>query len=79
MAELYQRQGLHDRAVRIYQRLLRTHPGDRRLKGRLEDAEMARRLAAAQTAEGREHGPVHKFRQRVMRVASRERVTKSLR
>ncbi|MEJ2677838.1 MAG: HD domain-containing phosphohydrolase [Gemmatimonadota bacterium] len=46
MAELYQRQGLHDRAVRIYRRLLRAHPGDRRLEARLEEAEIARRLAA---------------------------------
>ncbi len=46
MAELYQRQGLHERAVRIYRRLLRAHPGDRRLEARLEEAEISRRLAA---------------------------------
>lgn len=47
MAELYQRQGLHDRAVRIYRRLLRARPGDRRLEARLEEAEISRRMALA--------------------------------
>lgn len=48
MAELYARQGLHERAAEVYRALLRERPGDERLQRRLDEvagasAEAARR------------------------------------
>ncbi len=39
MADLYARQGLHDRAAEVYRELLRGRPGDARLEAKLREAE----------------------------------------
>ena len=41
MAELYTRQGLHERAAAVYRQLLTRRPGDPRLQSRLDAAEAA--------------------------------------
>jgi hypothetical protein len=48
LAEIYASQGLHDRAVAVYRRLIEQHPGDDRLLARLADLESA----AGWTEEG---------------------------
>lgn len=48
MAELYTRQGLYDRAERVYRRLLAMHPGEPRLTSRLEMVERLRREEMAE-------------------------------
>lgn len=40
MADLYARQGLHERAADVYRELLRGRPGDARLEAKLREAEM---------------------------------------
>ena len=49
MAELYARQGLHDRALRVYERLSEREPGDGELRARMEalKAQVARAASAA--------------------------------
>jgi hypothetical protein len=59
LAEIYASQGLHDRAVAVYRRLIEQHPGDDRLLARLSDLESASEWTEegpAQPAEAGEEG-----------------------
>ncbi|HUF67802.1 MAG TPA: tetratricopeptide repeat protein [Longimicrobiales bacterium] len=59
LAEIYASQGLHDRAVAVYRRLIEQHPGDDRLLARLSDLESAAgwtEEGSAQPAEAGEEG-----------------------
>jgi tetratricopeptide (TPR) repeat protein len=53
IAQVYARQGLYDRAAEVYRELLRSRPGDSRLREQLEDME---RQASASQGEPGEHG-----------------------
>lgn len=51
LAEIYASQGLHDRAVEVYQRLVERHPEDDRLRARLAELESSTMWSEAGTAE----------------------------